>query len=111
MHNYRFHFSLSRLRLSWHALAFLFHRTDTIFYFTGIAVLLPRSYGFLIFNFYDVLMDIFVTWPPGVPLSFVKLSPSASIKFKASQGGETGGNQEQESQLGIMQYLPVIEAI
>jgi len=38
-----------------------FYSTVQIFYFTGIAVLLPRSYGFFIFNFYDVLMDIFVT--------------------------------------------------
>lgn len=109
------------LRSDYLGMPWRFYFTVQIFYFTGIAVLLPRSYGFLIFNFYDVLMDIFVTWPPGEPLLFIKLcqsashpvGPSASIKFKAPWGEKqehrSGGGQRTYN--GIMQSLTVIEAI
>lgn len=83
IHNYRFHFCLPVIIVAFLDDFFhLFFTSQCGFYCPPSLRLLLllaflcrcASYGFLIFNFYDVLMDIFMTWPPGVPLLWPKLT-------------------------------------
>lgn len=74
IHNYRFHFCLPVIIVAFlDVFSLLFFASNAVF--TAllrccriVVVVVYVSYGFLIFNFYDVLMDIFLTWPPGVLL-------------------------------------------
>lgn len=83
IHNYRFHFCLPVIIVAFLDVFFFFFFSPANAVFIALLrrgcccccrccwrfwVAASVSYGFLIFNFYDVLMDIFLTWPPGAPL-------------------------------------------
>lgn len=68
IHNYRFHFCLPVIMMAFlDVFSLLFFASNAVF--TAllrccrivVVVVVYVSYGFLIFNFYDVLMDIFLT--------------------------------------------------